>query len=340
MRTGRLLSEQALRRARAPRRPRLTPGRLRSSTVVDVVLAPTTAQPPPPVHAFDKLGGTATDRAMIAACPVTWPWNVLGWPSINVPAGFTSDGLPIGVQLMGPANSEPLLVSLAAELEAVSGWATKQPGVWWKPSRRDGRSTALRRNDRHAVDRCTGDFAVVRCWPRRVAAAVIAGMPTASADNRLLNDGVVANVYTIQHQARLSITDVKINPKLRLAAQWHTNDVLNNRALDGDIGSDGSTVADRARNAAGYAASVAETVAINPALAINGIEIMNQWYYRPDYHAIMSDCSNVDIGVWSENMLLDRSVVVAVYGKGDGARGAAPSAAVRPGPGWTPVPNR
>jgi amidase len=56
---------------------------------------------------------------------------VLGWPAINVPAGFTSDGLPIGVQLMGPANSEPLLVSLAAELEAISGWVTKQPDVWW-----------------------------------------------------------------------------------------------------------------------------------------------------------------------------------------------------------------
>src|SRR3546814_3564393 len=71
-------------------------------------------------------------------------------------------------------------------------------------------------------------------------------------------------------------TDIKINPKLRLAAQWHTNDVLNNRALNGDIGSDGTTVADRARNA-GCAGPVAETVAINPALAISGIELINQW---------------------------------------------------------------
>jgi amidase len=39
--------------------------------------------------------------------------------------------LPIGVQLMGPANSEPLLISLAAELEALGGWAAKQPEVWW-----------------------------------------------------------------------------------------------------------------------------------------------------------------------------------------------------------------
>ena len=113
-----------------------------------------------------------------------------------------------------------------------------------------------------------------------VVGAAVAGMPAANADNRRLNDGVVANVYTVQHQAGCT-TEIKINPKLRLAAQWHTNDVLNNRALDGDIGSDGSTVADRARNA-GYAGAVAETVAINPALAISGVEIMNQWYYRPD----------------------------------------------------------
>ncbi len=149
-----------------------------------------------------------------------------------------------------------------------------------------------------------------------LAVGAAAGMPTAHADNKRLNDGVVANVYTVQRQAGCT-TDIKINPKLRLAAQWHTEDVLNNRALDGDIGSDGTTVADRARNA-GYAGAVAETVAINPALAISGVELINQWYYRPDYYAIMADCSNVDIGVWSESVL-DRTVVVAVYGKGDGA---------------------
>lgn len=149
-----------------------------------------------------------------------------------------------------------------------------------------------------------------------MAAGNVLGTPTAGADNKRLNDSVVANVYTMQHQAGCT-TDIKINPKLRLAAQWHTDDVLNNRALNGDIGSDGSTVADRARNA-GYAGAVAETTAINPALAISGIELINQWYHRPDYNAIMSDCSNVDIGVWSAN-LIDRTVVVAVYGKGDGA---------------------
>ena len=79
-------------------------------------------------------------------------------------------------------------------------------------------------------------------------------MPAANADNKRLNDGVVANVYTIQHQAGCT-NDVKINPKLQLAAQWHTNDVLNNRALDGDIGSDGSTPQSRANAAATRAPS-------------------------------------------------------------------------------------
>ncbi len=144
-----------------------------------------------------------------------------------------------------------------------------------------------------------------------VGGAVVA-MPAANADNGRLNDGVVANVYTIQHQAGCT-NNVVINPQLRLAAEWHANDVLNNRALDGDIGSDGTTAQDRANNA-GYRGIVSETVAINPALAINGVDIMNQWYYRPDYMAIMSNCANTQIGVWSVNSL-DRSVVVAVYGQ-------------------------
>lgn len=134
----------------------------------------------------------------------------------------------------------------------------------------------------------------------------------ASANNKRLNNSVVANVYTIRHQAGCT-NDVRVNPQLQLAAQWHTNDVLNNRSLDADRGSDGSTPQDRAR-AAGFKGTASETVATNSALAISGIEIMNSWYHRPDYIAIMSNCANTEIGVWSENSL-DRTVVVAVYGQ-------------------------
>ena len=154
-------------------------------------------------------------------------------------------------------------------------------------------------------------------------AGVLSTAPTAAANNDRLNESIVADIHNAMMMS--GCTDdykiepmVRVNPKLRLAAEWQANDVLNNRALDGDIGSDGSTVADRAR-AAGYAGVVEETVAINPALAISGVEILQQWMGRPDYMAIMSDCGNIDIGVWSENLVPDRSVVVAVYGKGDSA---------------------
>ncbi|RPF38319.1 amidase [Streptomyces sp. TLI_185] len=93
----------------------------------DVVLAPTTAAPPPPIGAMLALSGFATDRAMIAACPYAWPWNVLGWPGVNVPAGFVNGGLPVGAQLLGPAGSEPLLISLAAQLEAELRWHEAWP---------------------------------------------------------------------------------------------------------------------------------------------------------------------------------------------------------------------
>ncbi|MFC4505366.1 MULTISPECIES: amidase [Streptomyces] len=96
-------------------------------TSYDVVLAPTTAAPPPLIGAMLHLSGFATDRAMIAACPYAWPWNVLGWPGVNVPAGFTPGGLPVGAQLLGPADSEPLLLSLAAQLEAELRWHERWP---------------------------------------------------------------------------------------------------------------------------------------------------------------------------------------------------------------------
>ena len=154
-----------------------------------------------------------------------------------------------------------------------------------------------------------------------VAAGALLGMPGAHADgdnntlipnNKRLNDSVVANVFTIQHQAGCT-NDVKINPQLQLAAQWHTRDMLNNRNLDGDIGSDGSTPQDRA-NAAGFHGQVGETVAINQSIAISGNDLLNRWYYNPAYMDIMSNCTNSQIGVWSENSP-DRTVVVAVYGQ-------------------------
>jgi amidase len=93
----------------------------------DVILTPTTAQPPLPIGRCEGLGSWETDKAIVAACPYAWPWNVLGWPGVSVPAGLTSDGLPVGAQLLGPANSEGRLLSLASQLEEAERWNERRP---------------------------------------------------------------------------------------------------------------------------------------------------------------------------------------------------------------------
>lgn len=98
----------------------------------DVLVTPTTARLPMPVGAIDGLTSWQTDQRMVGHCPYTWPWNVLGWPGVNVPAGLIAHGdaeLPVGAQLLGPANSEPLLISLAAALEQVERWHERWPPV-------------------------------------------------------------------------------------------------------------------------------------------------------------------------------------------------------------------
>jgi amidase len=123
---GRFLKGPMLRGARALERPfALQVGAIFRR--FDVVLAPTTAQPPLAVGAIDGLSSWETDKAIVAACPYAWPWNVLGWPSINVPAGLIDDRLPVGAQLIGPAASESLLISLAAQLERVERWHERRP---------------------------------------------------------------------------------------------------------------------------------------------------------------------------------------------------------------------
>lgn len=136
--------------------------------------------------------------------------------------------------------------------------------------------------------------------------------PIASADNRRLNQSVFSNIYTAQRNNGCT-TDPKIDPRLSEAARRHTIDVRDHREINSHDGSDGSTVQDRA-NATGFVGLVGETIAINPALAISGIEILNHWWYDPTARATMQDCRFNRIGVWSENSF-DRTVVVAVYGQ-------------------------
>jgi len=87
---------------------------------------------------------------MIGACPYTWPWNVLGWPAVNVPAGRTNGGLPIGAQLLGQADSEPMLLSLAAELQRFAAGTPKNRRNDLRPGHPRGDPASHPAGDRRA----------------------------------------------------------------------------------------------------------------------------------------------------------------------------------------------
>ena len=79
---------------------------------VDVLLCPAA-----PTTAFELGAKTADPLLMYLNDVCTIPSNLTGHPAISVPFGRGDDGLPVGVQVMGPAFSEPLIFRVAAALE-------------------------------------------------------------------------------------------------------------------------------------------------------------------------------------------------------------------------------
>jgi amidase len=76
---------------------------------------------------WEGLGALRTLLGMARAYPFTSIWNMTGQPAISVPAPPAGDGLPVGAQLIGPPESEPLLLSVAGQLERELGWAERRP---------------------------------------------------------------------------------------------------------------------------------------------------------------------------------------------------------------------
>jgi aspartyl-tRNA(Asn)/glutamyl-tRNA(Gln) amidotransferase subunit A len=57
----------------------------------------------------------------------TRPINMLGLPAISVPCGFTGDGLPIGMQIIGPPDGEEIVLRLAHAYEQATEWHKHGP---------------------------------------------------------------------------------------------------------------------------------------------------------------------------------------------------------------------
>jgi amidase len=93
------------------------------------VLTPMFTRRPLRVREYDGRGGLWTLAGNARFAPYAGAFNHTGQPAAAVPAGFTGDGLPLGVQLVGPPDAEARLISLSAQLEQARDWAAHRPAV-------------------------------------------------------------------------------------------------------------------------------------------------------------------------------------------------------------------
>ena len=82
-----------------------------------------------PTTAFRLGEKTADPVQMYLSDVLTLPANIAGIPGVSVPASLSSDGLPIGFQILGDALAEPTLFRIAHAFEQASGWARGTPPI-------------------------------------------------------------------------------------------------------------------------------------------------------------------------------------------------------------------
>jgi amidase len=90
---------------------------------VDLWLTPTSVLLPPRVQEYSQQGDPKTAFLKYAVLGAfTAVCNVTGQPAISVPAGLSKNGLPIGAHLVGPLQSEALLLQVARQIEEAQPW--------------------------------------------------------------------------------------------------------------------------------------------------------------------------------------------------------------------------
>jgi amidase len=96
---------------------------------VDAVLTPMFTRRPPRVGEYDGRPALWTFVGSVRFVPFAGPYNHTGQPAASVPAAWTADGFPVGAQLVVPRDGEPLLLSLAAQLEGALRWTERRPAM-------------------------------------------------------------------------------------------------------------------------------------------------------------------------------------------------------------------
>jgi amidase len=96
----------------------------------DLLVTPTT---PTAAYMLDEMYPPAIDGEPVAsaidAMLLTYAFTMASLPAISVPAGVTSSGLPIGMQIVGGRHADALVLRAAAAFEQIAPWADSRPPV-------------------------------------------------------------------------------------------------------------------------------------------------------------------------------------------------------------------
>jgi aspartyl-tRNA(Asn)/glutamyl-tRNA(Gln) amidotransferase subunit A len=83
---------------------------------------------PSPQQGPSEIAGRPTPT-MFDRLPFTFPFNLTGQPAATVPCGFSKEGLPVGLQIVGRWHADAAVLRAAACFEAAQPWAQVRPSV-------------------------------------------------------------------------------------------------------------------------------------------------------------------------------------------------------------------
>src|SRR5262245_22279749 len=92
----------------------------------DLLLAPVTPTAAPPV---ETLYNSDAFPRWTKGAPYTLPFNLTGQPAASMPAGLTAAGLPVGLQIVGPARADHVVLRAMRAYESVAGWSWPQARI-------------------------------------------------------------------------------------------------------------------------------------------------------------------------------------------------------------------